>query len=60
VTHKFSIVIPVYNRREYLRQAIASCLKQTAREFEKIVSDEEPLNLEKALRSATEIMANDS
>jgi glycosyltransferase involved in cell wall biosynthesis len=40
VTPKFSIVIPVYNRREYLRQAIASCLKQTAREFEIIVSDD--------------------
>jgi glycosyltransferase involved in cell wall biosynthesis len=40
VTHKFSIVIPVYNRREYLRQAIASCLKQTARDFEIIVSDD--------------------
>jgi glycosyltransferase involved in cell wall biosynthesis len=40
VTPKFSIVIPVYNRREYLRRAIASCLKQTAREFEVIVSDD--------------------
>ena len=40
MTPKFSIVIPVYNRREYLRQAIASCLKQTAREFEIIVSDD--------------------
>jgi glycosyltransferase involved in cell wall biosynthesis len=40
VTSKFSIVIPVYNRPEYLRQAIASCLKQTAREFEIIVSDD--------------------
>jgi glycosyltransferase involved in cell wall biosynthesis len=40
VTPKFSIVIPVYNRREYLRQAIASCLKQTVREFEIIVSDD--------------------
>jgi glycosyltransferase involved in cell wall biosynthesis len=37
---KFSIVIPVYNRREYLRQAIASCLKQTTPEFEIIVSDD--------------------
>jgi glycosyltransferase involved in cell wall biosynthesis len=37
---KFSIVIPVYNRREYLTQAIASCLKQTVREFEIIVSDD--------------------
>jgi glycosyltransferase involved in cell wall biosynthesis len=40
VTPKLSIVIPVYNRREYLKQAIASCLKQTAREFEVIVSDD--------------------
>jgi glycosyltransferase involved in cell wall biosynthesis len=40
VTHKFSIVIPVYNRSEYLRQAIASCLKQTTPEFEIIVSDD--------------------
>jgi glycosyltransferase involved in cell wall biosynthesis len=40
VTPKFSIVIPVYNRREYLRQAIASCLKQTVHDFEVIVSDD--------------------
>ena len=40
MTPKFSIVIPVYNRREYLRQAIASCLKQTTPEFEIIVSDD--------------------
>jgi glycosyltransferase involved in cell wall biosynthesis len=40
MTPRFSIVIPAYNRREYLKQAIASCLKQTAREFEIIVSDD--------------------
>nr|UXE45148.1 hypothetical protein Hi04_10k_c4335_00007 [uncultured bacterium] len=37
---KFSIVIPVYNRREFLSQAIRSCLRQTATEFEVIVSDD--------------------
>lgn len=41
MTPKFSIVIPVYNRPEYLRTAIASCLNQTVRrEFEIIVSDD--------------------
>jgi glycosyltransferase involved in cell wall biosynthesis len=40
MTHKFSIVIPAHNRREYLRQAVASCLKQTVSEFEVIVSDD--------------------
>jgi glycosyltransferase involved in cell wall biosynthesis len=40
VTIKFSIVIPVYNRPEYLRQAVASCLKQTVSELEVIVSDD--------------------
>ena len=37
---KYGIVIPVYNRPEYLRQAIASCIKQTANDFEIIVSDD--------------------
>jgi glycosyltransferase involved in cell wall biosynthesis len=40
VTPKFSIVIPVYKRHEYLRQAIASCLKQTTPHFEVVVSDD--------------------
>jgi glycosyltransferase involved in cell wall biosynthesis len=37
---KFSIAIPVYNRAEYLRQTIASCLAQTVSNFEVIVSDD--------------------
>src|SRR5690242_13117149 len=36
----FSIVIPVYNRREYLMKAILSCLHQTANGYEVIVSDD--------------------
>jgi glycosyltransferase involved in cell wall biosynthesis len=40
VTPKYSIVIPAHNRREYLKQAISSCLKQTVPEFEIIVSDD--------------------
>jgi GT2 family glycosyltransferase len=37
---KYSIVIPVYNRREYLAQAISSCLQQTTADLEIIVSDD--------------------
>jgi glycosyltransferase involved in cell wall biosynthesis len=37
---KYGIVIPVYNRSEYLRQAIASCVKQTADDFQIIVADD--------------------
>jgi GT2 family glycosyltransferase len=37
---KFSIVIPVYNRREFLLQAIDSCLRQTTPSIEIIVSDD--------------------
>lgn len=37
---KFSIVIPVYNRRDYLAQAIRSCLGQTTSDFEVLVSDD--------------------
>jgi glycosyltransferase involved in cell wall biosynthesis len=37
---KFSIAIPVYNRSEYLRQSIASCLAQTVDDLEVIVSDD--------------------
>ena len=38
--HKFTIAIPVYNRPEYLRQAIRSCLAQTVPDFEIVVSDD--------------------
>jgi glycosyltransferase involved in cell wall biosynthesis len=37
---KFSIAIPVYNRREYLKSAVASCLVQTVNSFEIVVSDD--------------------
>jgi glycosyltransferase involved in cell wall biosynthesis len=37
---KFSIVIPVHNRREYLAQALASCMRQTTSDFEVVVSDD--------------------
>lgn len=37
---KFSIAIPVYNRPDYLRQAIRSALAQTRSDFEIVVSDD--------------------
>lgn len=37
---KFSIAIPVYNRSDYLRQAIRSALGQTASDFEIVISDD--------------------
>lgn len=37
---KFSVAIPVHNRAEYLRSAIASCLAQTTDDLEVIVSDD--------------------
>ena len=40
VNPKFSIAIPVYNRPDYLRQAIRSALAQTTDDFEIIVSDD--------------------
>jgi len=40
VTPKYSIAIPVYNRSNYLRQALKSCLAQTASDFEVVISDD--------------------
>lgn len=40
MTPKFSIAIPVYNRPDYLKQAIRSALGQTASDFEIVVSDD--------------------
>jgi glycosyltransferase involved in cell wall biosynthesis len=40
MTPRFSIAIPAYNRREFLRQAIVSALAQTMPDFEVIVSDD--------------------
>ena len=37
---KYSIAIPVYNRGQYLRQALVSCISQTEQDFEVIVSDD--------------------
>jgi glycosyltransferase involved in cell wall biosynthesis len=37
---RFSIVIPVHNRRDYLVQALASCLGETVGDFEAVVSDD--------------------
>ncbi|MCX6907889.1 MAG: glycosyltransferase [Verrucomicrobia bacterium] len=37
---KYSIAIPAYNRREYLRQAIQSVLEQTVSDWEVVVSDD--------------------
>lgn len=36
---KFSVIIPTFNRAQYLDEAIASVLRQTCRDFELIVSD---------------------
>jgi glycosyltransferase involved in cell wall biosynthesis len=40
VKPKFSITIPVYNRSEYLRAAVRSCLGQGEQDFEVIISDD--------------------
>lgn len=37
---RFSIAIPVYNRGEYLRLALRSCLVQTVQDFEIVISDD--------------------
>jgi GT2 family glycosyltransferase len=37
---KFSVVIPIYNRRDFLLNAIESCLRQTATNHEIVVSDD--------------------
>jgi len=37
---KFSVVIPVYNRRNFLLKAIESSLRQTATSYEVVVSDD--------------------
>jgi glycosyltransferase involved in cell wall biosynthesis len=37
---KYSIAIPVYNRQDYLKSAIALCLIQTVDDFEIVVSDD--------------------
>ncbi|MHC5718428.1 MAG: glycosyltransferase family 2 protein, partial [Nostoc sp.] len=34
-----SVIIPTYNRPEYLKQAIASAIKQTYQNIEIIISD---------------------
>ena len=36
---KFSIAIPAYNRGDYLRQTLKSCLAQTVQDFEVVISD---------------------
>ena len=41
-----SIVIPVYNGANYLREAIESALRQTYRPLEVLVVDDEPNNLQ--------------
>ena len=38
----FSVVIPTYNRPDYLREAVASVLAQTFADFEVIVVDDSP------------------
>jgi glycosyltransferase involved in cell wall biosynthesis len=37
---RFSIVIPVYNRPDFLAQALASCVAQTTADWEVVVSDD--------------------
>lgn len=40
MAQKYSIVIPVHNRREFLAQAITSCLWQTIQNLEIVISDD--------------------
>ncbi|MDX2231925.1 MAG: glycosyltransferase family 2 protein [Leptolyngbyaceae cyanobacterium bins.349] len=44
-----SVIIPTYNRSEYLQEAIASVLDQTFQDFEVIVSDDCSLDNSRAL-----------
>jgi glycosyltransferase involved in cell wall biosynthesis len=37
---RFSILMPVYNRKEYLRQAIDSVLAQSFTDYERIAVDD--------------------
>jgi glycosyltransferase involved in cell wall biosynthesis len=41
---KISICIPTYNRIEFLKQAVVSCLNQTHLPYEILVGDDSPLN----------------
>ena len=40
MSRKFSFIIISYNEKEYLTQAIESCLKQKLRDFEIIIGDD--------------------
>src|SRR4051812_22438393 len=40
MTPRISLVIPLYNRRRYIAQAIKSVLNQTRRDFELVVWDD--------------------
>ena len=50
---KVSVIITTYKRPDYLRQAIESVLKQTFKDFELIIVDDDPesQNLEKVILS---------
>ena len=37
---KVSVIIPTYNRRDFVREAIASVLAQSYRDFELLVVDD--------------------
>src|SRR2546422_7128604 len=40
VMSKVAVIIPTYNRRDFVREAIASVLAQTYRDFELLVVDD--------------------
>lgn len=55
-TPLFTVVIPTYNRPEYLRQAIESVLDQTFKNFELIVVDDAP---DEAARQVVQAFGNE-
>jgi glycosyltransferase involved in cell wall biosynthesis len=60
---KFSVVIPLYNKEKYVRQAIDSILAQSFRDFEILVIDDgstdESLNVAQSFRESVRIISHE-